>query len=224
MMKKLHLLFTGLLFLMTPTLGWSMPVTDFVDTLFIGGGVMLFLSGIIMLFIPGLFRTGIMTTVIADILFVSRMLFPHKVDDMIAAQTEWLPMIDHASMNTGRIYTAVLVICTVIAILCARWLLRSLFGSHDKSQKAKNKQTKQKPAPQKQKTRLNRDRDDFNGYEEESLPPEPATSSPTHTKRFRVHDYLENLEKQQAYEASVKQRKTTQEDSVPTIHFDRIER
>jgi len=198
-----------------------MPVTDFVDTLFIGGGVMLFLGGIIMLVIPGLFRTGIMTTVIADILFVSRMLFPHKVDDLIATQTEWLPLIDSASINTGRIYTAVLVVCTLIAILCFRWLLISALGSSTKTQKTKNKTKSTAHKPQKSK--LNRDRDDFSGYEENMLPPEPEHASPSHTKRFRVHDYLENLEKQQAYEESFKHRKT-QEESVPTIQFDRIER
>ncbi len=221
-MKKLNLFFTGLLLLMTPTLGWTMPVTDFVDTLFIGGGIMLFLGGIIMLLIPGLLRTGIMTTVIADILFVSRMLFPQKIDDLFAAQTEWLPFIDSASVNTGRIYAAVLVVSTLIAILCFRWLLISAVGRPAKPQKTKSKTKSASHKPQK--SRLNRDRDDFSGYEEEeTLPPEPEHTSPSHTKRFRVHDYLENLEKQQAYEESVKHRKAKDE-SVPTIQFDRIER
>ena len=82
-MKKLNLFFTGLLLLMTPTLGWTMPVTDFVDTLFIGGGIMLFLGGIIMLLIPGLLRTGIMTTVIADIVITSYSIHYTKLYDKV---------------------------------------------------------------------------------------------------------------------------------------------
>lgn len=200
-----------------------MPVSEFVDTLFIGGGVMLFLGGIIMLVIPGLFRTGILTTVIADILFVSRMLFPDSVDALVSAETSWQPLIDSASLNMARVYTAVLVFCTLIAILCLRAFIRMIFGT---SKPAKNKSVNRNSSPKKKSSRakIQRDRDDFSGYEADTeLPPEPEQYSPTHTKRFRVHDYLENLEKQQAYEESLKQRKNT-DNEEPTIHFDRIER
>jgi hypothetical protein len=66
---------------------------------------------------------------------------------------------------------------------------------------------------------LNRDRDDFSGYTEEPPAAKPEPQSPAHNKRFRVHDYLENLEQQQAQPIAPRQ-----QDAEPVIHFDRIER
>lgn len=228
-MKTLKYILSGLMLLLSPTLTWAVPVTDFVDTVFIGGGIMLFIGGLIMLVIPGLFRTGIITTIIADVLFVARMLFPNKLDEMVKNQNEWLSIIDSASLDASRMYTAILVVCTLVAILGTRWILISIFGSskptakNDKTNKpSKTAKTSTKNSPRK----INRDREDFSGYEEE--PPvsveEPDVHSPSHNKRFRVHDYLENLEKQQAYEEEVKRHQKADSEKTTKIDFGRIER
>lgn len=228
-MKTLNHYFAGLLLMLSPTLTWAIPVTDFVDTLFIGGGIMLFIGGLIMLVVPGLFRTGILTTIIADILFVARMLFQRNVENMVNAQTEWLDVINAASIDASRMYTAVLVVCALVAILGTRWLLISVFGSAPPAKKSNtNARSTAKGSSKKTHRKIQRDRDDFSGHEEEPQPlppPEPETHSPSHTKSFRVHDYLDNLEKQQAYEEEMKRRQSHNDvENTTKIDFGRIER
>nr|WP_321241546.1 hypothetical protein [uncultured Tolumonas sp.] len=218
------LLSCGLLLL--PSLASAEPVAEFVDTLFIGGGVMLFLAGVLLLLVPGLFKTGVLTTLLADILFMARMLFPDALEKSIAAQPDWQPLIESASIGSGRVYAAVGVAIIVVSILSLRWLLRSFFAPTTTAKKTTSR-TERASAPERaatkpsrSKTRLNRDRDDFSGYTEEPPAARPEPPSPLHNKRFRVHDYLENLEHQQPQtETPVKQ-----ETEQPAIHFGRIER
>lgn len=218
------LLSCGLLLL--PSLASAEPVAEFVDTLFIGGGVMLFLAGVLLLLVPGLFKTGVLTTLLADILFMARMLFPDALEKSIAAQPDWQPLIESASVGSGRVYAAVGVAIIVVSILSLRWLLRSFFAPTTTVKKTTSR-TERASAPERaatkpsrNKTRLNRDREDFSGYTEEPPAARPEPPSPLHNKRFRVHDYLENLEHQQPQtETPVKQ-----ETEQPAIHFGRIER
>jgi hypothetical protein len=218
------LLSVGLLLL--PSLAHAEPVTEFVDTLFIGGGVMLFASGVLLLLIPGLFKTGVITTLFADILFIARMLFPDALEQAIAAQPDLQPWIESASVANGRVYAAVSVVIVVISILSFRWLLHAIFSpaptvkrSASASQRT-DAHTRTETKPTRHKTRMIRDRDDFSGYTEDPEPePKPEPVSPTSSKRFRVHDYLDNLEHQQPQPDA-----TSKQPTEPTIHFDRIER
>lgn len=219
------LLSCGLLLL--PSLASAEPVAEFVDTLFIGGGVMLFLAGVLLLLVPGLFKTGVLTTLLADILFMARMLFPDALEKSIAAQPDWQPLIESASVGSGRVYAAVGVAIIVVSILSLRWLLRSFFmpsttikKAAPRADRAAMPERTTATKPSRNKTRLNRDREDFSGYTEEPPAARPEPPSPLHNKRFRVHDYLENLEHQQPQtETPVKQ-----ETEQPAIHFGRIER
>jgi hypothetical protein len=218
------LLSVGLLLL--PSLAYALPVNEFVDTLFIGGGVMLFASGVLLLLIPGLFKTGVITTLFADVLFIARMLFPDALEQTIAAQPDLQPWIESASTANGRVYAAVSVVIVVVSILSSRWLLHVIFEPTPTVKRTastrQNTETRARSEtkPARNKTRIVRDRDDFSGYTEEPEPePIPEPVSPTSSKRFRVHDYLDNLEHQQPpTEAPSKQ------PAEPTIHFDRIER
>ncbi len=231
-MNKIRKLLFSCVLLLLPSLAYAVPVTEFVDTLFIGGGVMLFLAGVLLLLVPGLFKTGVLITLMADVLFMLRMLFPDVLEKSLSEQPDWQPLIDTASTGGSRIYAAAGVAIIVISTLSLRWLLKSAFGSPKVSNKQPQNKSAAAPArsqsrphtPQptarttgRNRNRLNRDRDDFSGYTEEpEQQPEPA--SPAHNKRFRVHDYLENLEHQQAEPAP------RQQDAEPAIHFDRIER
>lgn len=225
-MNKIRKLLLSCGLLLLPSLAYAVPVTDFVDTLFIGGGVMLFIAGVLLLLVPGLFKTGVLTTLLADILFMARMLFPDALEQTIAAQTDWQPLIESTSTGSSRIYAVVSVAIVVVSILSLRWLLHSFFApALPKKQPAArtaggstvSNRSGQKAA--RSKTRLNRDRDDFSGYTEAPPAAKPEPQSPAHNKRFRVHDYLENLEQQQAQPVEPRQ-----QDAEPVIHFDRIER
>lgn len=224
MNKIRKLLLSGGLLLL-PSLAHAVPVAEFVDTLFIGGGVMLFVSGVLLLLIPGLFKTGVLTTLLADILFMARMLFPDALEQSIATQPDWQPLIASASTGSSRVYAAVGVAIVVISILSLRWLLHSFFApaapaKQTVSRSARTARPERSAAKSsRNKTRLNRDRDDFSGYTEEPPAAKPEPQSPAHNKRFRVHDYLENLEHQQAQPVAPRQ-----QDAEPVIHFDRIER
>ena len=214
-MNKIRKLLLSCGLLLLPSLAYAVPVTDFVDTLFIGGGVMLFIAGVLLLLVPGLFKTGVLTTLLADILFMARMLFPDALEQTIAAQTDWQPLIESTSTGSSRIYAVVGVAIVVVSILSLRWLLHSFFAPALPKKQPAARATR----ATRSKTRLNRDRDDFSGYTEEPPAAKPEPQSPAHNKRFRVHDYLENLEQQQAQPVAPRQ-----QDAEPVIHFDRIER
>lgn len=225
-MNKIRKLLLSCGLLLLPSLAYAVPVTEFVDTLFIGGGVMLFIAGVLLLLVPGLFKTGVLTTLLADILFMARMLFPDALEQTIAAQTDWQPLIESTSTGSSRIYAVVGVAIVVVSILSLRWLLHSFFApalpKKQPAARAAGASTASNRSGQKaarSKTRLNRDRDDFSGYTEEPPAAKPEPQSPAHNKRFRVHDYLENLEQQQAQPIAPRQ-----QDAEPVIHFDRIER
>ncbi len=231
-MNKIRKLLFSSGLLLLPSLAYAVPVTEFVDTLFIGGGVMLFIAGVLLLLVPGLFKTGVFITLLADILFMFRMLFPDVLEQDLAAQSDWQPLIESASTGSSRFYAAIGVALIVITTLSLRWLLHSFLAAPSAAQKSSNSRTsltarkktsgQNRPSVQKAsgrtKSRLNRDRDDFSGYTEEPPAPQAEPVSPAHNKRFRVHDYLENLEQQQA------QPVPAQQETEPAIHFDRIER
>lgn len=229
-MNKIRKLLLSSGFLLLPSLAHAAPITEFVDTLFIGGGVMLFIAGVLLLLIPGLFKTGVVITLLADILFMTRVLFPDVLEQDLAADPDWQLLVESTTTGSSRFYAAMGVAFIVLSILGLRWLVRSFFAPPGTGKpKANNKlsrQTSARPArfsnqkqPTRNKTRLNRDREDFSGYTEEpELQPEPV--SPVHNKRFRVHDYLENLEHQQAQPEP----QPVPQDIEPAIHFDRIER
>ncbi len=225
-MNKIRKLLLSCGLLLLPSLAYAVPVTDFVDTLFIGGGVMLFIAGVLLLLVPGLFKTGVLTTLLADILFMARMLFPDALEQSIAAQPDWQPLIESTSTGSSRVYAVVSVAIVVVSILSLRWLLHSFFAPAlpkkqltARTARASTASNRSGQKAARSKTRLNRDRDDFSGYTEAPPAAKPEPQSPAHNKRFRVHDYLENLEQQQAQPVAPRQ-----QDAEPVIHFDRIER
>ena len=229
-MNKIRKLLLSSGFLLVPSLAHAVPVTEFVDTLFIGGGVMLFIAGVLLLLVPGLFKTGVIITLLADILFMTRVLFPDVLEQDLAADPDWQLLIESTTTGSSRFYAALGVACVVLGTLGVRWLARSFFANpgsgNRKAKPQKTSQSSPRPGrvasqkqPARNKARLNRDREDFSGYTEEPEPqPEPV--SPVHNKRFRVHDYLENLEHQQAQPEP----QPRQQEVEPAIHFDRIER
>ena len=225
-MNKIRKLLLSCGLLLLPSLAYAVPVTDFVDTLFIGGGVMLFIAGVLLLLVPGLFKTGVLTTLLADILFMARMLFPDALEQTIAAQSDWQPLVESTSTGSSRVYAVVGVAIVVVSILSLRWLLHSFFAPALPKKQPAARATRATAASDRagqkatrSKTRLNRDRDDFSGYTEEPPAAKPEPQSPAHNTRYRVHDYLENLEQQQAQPVAPRQ-----QDAEPVIHFDRIER
>ena len=50
-MNKIRKLLFSSGLLLLPSLAYAVPVTEFVDTLFIGGGVMLFIAGVLLLLV-----------------------------------------------------------------------------------------------------------------------------------------------------------------------------
>lgn len=124
-MNKIRKLLFSCSLLLLPSLAYAVPVTEFVDTLFIGGGVMLFVAGVLLLLVPGLFKTGVLITLMADVLFMLRMLFPDVLEQSLNEQPDWQPLIEAASTGSSRMYAAAGVAIIVISTLSLRWLLHS---------------------------------------------------------------------------------------------------
>ena len=100
-----------------PNLATAIPLKDFMDTGFIGGGVMLFVIGLIMIFIPRLFKWGVMAMLLADILFLVRIFFRKEVTDYLATQSNYAAIIEDMSRDAARFITVLRVISVVYIYL-----------------------------------------------------------------------------------------------------------
>lgn len=136
-----------------PNLATAIPLKDFMDTGFIGGGVMLFVIGLIMIFIPRLFKWGVMTMLLADILFLVRIFFRKEVTDYLATQSNYAAIIEDMSRDAARFITVLGVISVVIALLACRGFVLAFFITSPVSNK--------------------------NGKRRRSVPQRENTSSPT---------------------------------------------
>jgi Ca2+/Na+ antiporter len=193
--------------LMLPAAAQAVPLADFIDTSFVGGGAMLFVAGLVMLFLPRFFRWGVTTLLLADGLFILRILWRKEVTDYLQNQTGYGPFIEEMSRDASRFYTLVGVAACLLAILVLRFIFHALFGQPALPARAEKDpktgkwrhpvaaQPKGHPRvrPQQQ---LDADEDETEVYQ--SVASRPASGS-KRGNRFRVHDYLEQLERQQQY-------------------------
>lgn len=120
-----------LLLLTIPNFATAVPLKDFMDTGFIGGGVMLFVAGAVMLFIPRMFRWGVITMLLADALFMVRMFFRKDLTTYLTSQGNYGQLIEEMGRDTSRFLTIVGVVSTVMALLVVRALIRGFFGASD---------------------------------------------------------------------------------------------
>jgi hypothetical protein len=119
--------FLGLLVM--PNLATAIPLKEFMDTSFIGGGAMLFAAGLVMIFIPRMFRWGVLTMLLADILFMSRMFFRKDVMAYLTTQGNYAAIIEDMSRDAARFVTVLGVISVIITVLVCRGLFRTFFGA-----------------------------------------------------------------------------------------------
>lgn len=130
-----------LLLLTIPNFATAVPLKDFMDTGFIGGGVMLFVAGVVMLFIPRMFRWGVITMLLADALFMVRMFFRKDLTTYLTSQGNYGQLIEEMGRDTSRFLTIVGVVSTVMALLVIRALLRGFFGVSDARDTKKERQS-----------------------------------------------------------------------------------
>lgn len=170
-----------------PNLATALPLKDFMDTGFIGGGVMLFVIGLIMIFIPRLFKWGVVTMLLADILFLVRMFFRKEVMDYLATQSNYAAIIEDMSRDAARFITVLIVITVVIALLaCRGFLLAFLLPTPVRSQSGKRRRsvphrdTTSSPSTVREPSRGKRpriDRDQEPGFGPQSRHSLPSVSS-----------------------------------------------
>ena len=156
-----------LLLLTFPNLASAVPLKDFMDTSFIGGGVMLFVAGVVMLFIPRMFRWGVVTMLLADVLFMVRMFFRKDLTVYLTSQGNYGQLIEEMGRDASRFLTIMGVVSTVMAVLVVRALIRGFFGGNDahdpkserRSMVRRPATTKQHEASRGKRPRIDRDQE-----------------------------------------------------------------
>ena len=187
--------------LLAPAAAQAVPLADFVDTSFVGGGAMLFVAGLIMLFLPRFFRWGVMTLLVADGLFILRILWRREVANYLQEQTGYAPFIEEMSRDASRFYTLMAVAAFLLGVVMLRFVCHSLFGAPAARAEKDPKTGKwRRPVAAQPKGHPR-----VRPYQEPADEPfEPAVARPAsgskRGNRFRVHDYLEQLERQQQYD------------------------
>ena len=179
---------------MLPQVAQAIPLTNFIDTSFIGGGVMLFIAGFCMLFIPRMFKTGVFIMLLADLLFTLRILFRSELIHYLEAQTAYAPFVEEMSRDASRFYTVITVLILLTAVLLVRSILRQLFGwsrAIPKVEKRASSAHAHKEGKAQSRPVLRPH------YVDEELPAPSSHKRDGRNNRFRVHDYLEQLERQQ---------------------------
>ncbi|MGL4206471.1 MAG: hypothetical protein ACRCRW_10195 [Aeromonadaceae bacterium] len=183
--------------LMLPQVAQAIPLSSFIDTSFIGGGVMLFIAGFCMLFIPRMFKLGVLIMLLADALFLLRIFFRSELSRYLEEQTTYAPFIQEMSRDASRFYTVITVLILLTALLLVRSILRQLFGrerEQPKLEKRASPASASKAAKSQTRPVLKPN------YPEETLPPPLSHKRDGRNNRFRVHDYLEQLERQQEHD------------------------
>ena len=148
-----------------PNFATAVPLKDFIDTGFIGGGVMLFVAGVVMLFIPRMFRWGVITMLIADALFMVRMFFRKDLTIYLTSQGNYGQLIEEMGRDASRFLTIMGVVSTVMALLVVRALMRGFFGGNDAHDTKRERQsmtrraraTKQQEVSRGKRPRIDRD-------------------------------------------------------------------
>lgn len=153
---------------------------EFVDTFFIGGGVILLVAGVIMVVWPRLFRWGVLAMCCADALFLTRILGQRGVTTWLD-QAGYSQVIEDSSRDAIRLFTFVFAVTVLIVLLTLRQVGRALSGTPQvKSPAASNgKRAERAVTPDHAERR---------------------TAPSSKNNRFRVHDYLEQLEAEQPYD------------------------
>lgn len=168
--------------LAVPNLAFAVPLKDFMDTSFIGGGVMLFVVGLVMLFIPRMFRWGVLTMLLGDLLFMVRMFFQKDLMVYVTSQGNYGQLIEEMSRDASRFMTILGVVTVVIVLLVFRAVLRGLVGSNDIRQTKQDKRaSRQPPAATKphevvrnRRSRIDRDLEPAFGQQSHSSEPTMA--------------------------------------------------
>ena len=191
--------------LLSPAAAQAVPLADFIDTSFVGGGAMLFVAGLVMLFLPRFFRWGVMTLLLADGLFILRILWRREVLDYLQNQTGYGPFIEEMSRDASRFYTLVGVAACLLALIVLRFIIHALFGQpaltarvekDPKTGKWRHPVAAQPKGHHRVRPQQQLDDDESDDYQ--PVAHQPASGS-KRGNRFRVHDYLEQLERQQQY-------------------------
>lgn len=179
---------------MLPQVAQAIPLTNFIDTSFIGGGVMLFIAGFCMLFIPRMFKIGVLIMLLADACFMLRILFRSELNHYLEAQTAYVPFIQEMSRDASRFYTVIAILLLLTGLLLVRSILRQLFGwgrTLPQVEKRASPASARKEVKSQARPALRPQ------YADEELPPPSQHKRDGRNNRFRVHDYLEQLERQQ---------------------------
>lgn len=197
-----------LILLLLPSLAQAIPLKDFIDTSLIGGGVMLFGLGLIMLVIPRMFKTGVMTMLLADVFFLSRIFMQKEVTSFIESQEQYAAVVQDLSRDAARFATVMVVISVMVMVLILRGLLRSVTAIPESASSRKKRSTESHRTATSRRPRGREPKpEEMAPPVEESKKPhrpridrdnEPHFSSGSASQnKFRVHDYLEKLESQQ---------------------------
>ncbi len=181
---------------MLPQVAQAIPLSQLIDTSFIGGGVMLFIAGFCMLFIPRMFKIGVLIMLVADLLFMLRIFFRSELLHYLEAQTSYAPFLQEMSRDASRFYTVMAVIMMLTAVLLVRSILCQLFAGRGVSSEGEKRAS---PASRGNEGR-SRSRPALRPHYPHAQEPSPtplAQKRDGRNSRFRVHDYLEQLERQQ---------------------------
>ncbi|MCD8548340.1 MAG: hypothetical protein LRY38_07995 [Aeromonadaceae bacterium] len=117
---KIHPVWGLLLGLPLPS--QALPIKAALDTALVGGGTMLFVAGLIMLVIPRWFKTGVLVMLLADALFVSRMLMLESWQTWLR-ELGWEPWILGLSRDGARLVTLMAVLGCLLCLWSVRRLL-----------------------------------------------------------------------------------------------------
>ena len=171
--------------LLWPGLASAMPLRDFLDTGFIGGGCMLFAVGLVMVVWPRMFRWGVIMFLLADALFLTRIFLRRDIVEFIEQQSQYAAMIDGMGRDAARFFTILAAVGIVVLVMVLRAVLRSLFADAPARVKSRH--------PSRRPQRSEPDAPD----DDEEAHAQRRDAAVARNKRFRVHDYLEQLEAQQ---------------------------
>lgn len=171
-----------------PGMGRAASLEELTDTGLIGGGVLLFLVALVLLIVPRLFKFGVVIMLLADGLFVARIFFRGEFEQWVQAQG-WGVQLEAMSRDSLRLYTLLAVLACLLSLLLLRSLGLLLVGEGRSQVRARPKAHKARGAS----ARRFRDWDERGEPEPEPI---PAPRKAARNNRFRVHDYLDQLDEQ----------------------------
>ncbi len=174
--------------LSVPGIGWAASLEEVTDTGLIGGGVLLLLAALVLMIVPRMFKFGILAMLLADGLLVVRIFFRGEWEQWVQARG-WENQLAALSRDELRLYTLLAVLACLLMLVLLRSLWRLLLGEGRGSSDARPRGKKRRATS----GRRLRDWDERGAPEPE---PVPAPRKGSRNNRFRVHDYLDQLEQQ----------------------------